>query len=466
VRRVLLIAAVALLCGAAPARAASNACNFSVDDYWTSIDVTLAGTATPPGEVLPGDAVTLTGATAAAALPAYMAQIGYNAGILKAGENQIPVKVWIALQATNTLERTQLAGPVDVQARTTITTAPNGEFLSASPITYTPPALPATTWTAAGGDVVLSQAPAGAITQRLPIGPDDAPRAIKGSAVILADLSPVRFSMDCQPGSGNDTGTGPLVGAPVPFDTRPGPRNQTCLDAAETRSYEAVTFAGPSFDYATGQPFTLSGVRVTGADRVTVRGAGTVEGTQAAAVQGGVLADTTWTPSGTGPIAFSQAPGLGSVLIGARRCVNGIVGPDGTVVDNPAPAVFATATLPPPTPPPPPPEVTPTPTPAAATPTPTPTTQPKPAPVGRISVRSSRLTLKRGKVKLQLACSKAGPCSGTLAVLGRSRRYALAAGKSKTYTVALPRTKANRVKVTLTPASGARVTKTLRLRRT
>lgn len=461
-RRTLLIAALALLWGAAPARATTNACNFSVDDYWTSIDVALTGTATPQADVRPGDTLTLTGATAAAALPAYLAQVGYNAGILKAGENQIPVRVWVALQATNTLERTQLVGPVAVQAQTTITTATSGEFVSATPITYTPPALPATTWTAAGGDVVLSQAPAGSIAQRLPIGPDDALRAVKGSAVILADLSPVRFSMDCQPGSGNDTGTGPVPGAPAPFDTRPGPLNQSCVDSAGTRSFAGVALSGPALAYAAGTPFTLGGVRAPGADSVTLRGLGTVEGTRT--VAGGDVPPTTWTPSGTGPITFTQAPGLGSVVIGDRRCVNGIVRPDGTVVDNPAPHVFATATIPPP--PPPPPVVDPPAPPAVipVTPTPTPTATPTPKPVGRVSVRSTRLTLRRGKVKLQLACSKAGPCTGKLTVLGRSRSYAVAAGARKTYRLAV-RSKARRVKVTLTPTSGPRVTKTLTLMR-
>lgn len=483
-RHVLLIAVAALLMGAAPARAATNACNFSVDDYWTSIDVALTGTGTPQTDVLPGDTVTLTGATAAAALPAYLAQVGYNTGILKAGENQIPVKVWVALQATNTLERTQLVGPVAIQARMTITTGPGGAFVSATPITYTPPALPATTWTAAGGDLALSQAPAGAITQRLPIGPDDALRTVKGSAVILADLSPVRFSMDCQPGRGNDTGTGPIVAAPAPFDTRPGPLNQSCVDAGgSTHSFASVTFTGPVLEYAAGVPFTLRGVRADGADRVTIRGTGTVEGTQTvaaaraagaartgAARRGAIgsasplgdVPDTVWTPSGTGPIAFTQAPGLGSVLIGDRRCVNGIVRPDGTVVDNPAPPVFATATIPPP---PPPPVVEPPPAVVPVTPTPTATPSPKPKPAtGRVSVRSTRLTLKRGKVKLQLACSPAGPCRGKLTLLGRSRSYAIAAGRRQTYAIAV-RSRARRVKVTLTPADGAKVTKSLTLRR-
>lgn len=465
--RALLAAACVLVLWAAPAQAASNACNFSVDDYWTSIEVTLTGTSTQT-EVQPGDTVTLTGATASAVLPAYMAQLGYNASILLAGENVIPVKVWIALGATNTVERTQLIGPISVQARTTISTLPDGSFASATPITYAPPALPPTTWTAAGGDVVFSQAPAGSITTRLPIGPDDALRTIKGSTVILADIAPIRFSMDCQPGKGNDTGTGPVVAAPTAFATTPGPLNQTCVDAAGGQSFSKVTFSGPTLDYTAGQRFTLTGVRVAEVDSGTVkiRGAGTVEGTQTVTIARNTLADTTWTPSGTGPVTFTQAPGLGSLTHGDLRCVAGFLPGDDSVVDNPAPPVFATATIPPPPPPPPPPPGDDgggtTPPVVQPTPTPTPTARPK---VGTVRVKSTRVALKRGKVKLQLACSTAAPCTGKLKLgSAAARRYSIAAGRSKTYTLTL-KGKAKRVKVTLTPQTGKRITKTLAVKR-
>lgn len=458
-RRAVLICALALLWGAAPAHAATNACNFSVDDYWTSIDVTVTGTPDPAAGLDPGAAVRLEGVTAAATLPAYLASTGYNTGLLKAGRNEIPVKVWVAVQATNTVERTQLLGPVSVQAETTITTDASGAFVSATPITYAPPALPVTTWTAVGGDIVFSQAPAGSITQRLPIGPNDVLRSVTGSAVILADLSPARFSMDCRPGRGNATGTGPVDEAPVTVATAAVPMNQTCED----RSFAQATITGPALGYTAGQPFTLSGVRVAGVDAgsLTIRGAGTVEGTRVAAITGGVVADTTWTPSGTGPITFTQAPGLGGLTVGALRCVAGFLQLDGTVVDNPAPPVFATATIPPPPPPPPPPVVVVEQPGPVVTPAPSPTPQPK---TGKVSVRSKRLALTRGKVKLQLACSKAGPCTGRLNVLKTAKRYSIAAGKTKTYTLSL-KTKAKRVKVTLTPATGARVSKTLAVKR-
>jgi len=81
-------------------------------------------------------------------------------------------------------------------------------------------------------------------------------------------------------------------------------------------------------------------------------------------------------------------------------------------------------------------------------------------------VRSTKLVVRRGKVKLVLACSRAGACSGTLAIRGvvKARKYALAAGKSKTYTLSVGRTRSRKVKLVLTPASGKAVTKTLSLR--
>ena len=113
--------------------------------------------------------------------------------------------------------------------------------------------------------------------------------------------------------------------------------------------------------------------------------------------------------------------------------------------------------------------------PPQTTPTPVPTVVPQPSPTptprrGTVSVRTSRLVAKRGKVKLRLACSSRGPCAGRLTVragsklLVRSKSYSLAAGKARTYTLTLRRTRATKVRVTLTPTTGRPVTRTLRLR--
>ena len=114
--------------------------------------------------------------------------------------------------------------------------------------------------------------------------------------------------------------------------------------------------------------------------------------------------------------------------------------------------------------------------PVVVPPTRVPTVVPTPAPTatptlrGTVSVRTTRLVAKRGKVKLRLACSSRGPCSGRLTVragsktLVRSRSYSLAAGQTRTYTLAIRRTRATKVRVTLTPTTGRPVTKTIRLR--
>ena len=69
------------------------------------------------------------------------------------------MKVWIAIRATNTAERVQVVGPIAVTATTTITVDPadDNRFLSATPFEYTTPVVPALTWTAVGGDVVVAQ---------------------------------------------------------------------------------------------------------------------------------------------------------------------------------------------------------------------------------------------------------------------------------------------------------------------
>ena len=73
--------------------AVSTACNYRpFDGKWHMADVLY--TATPSvTTVAAGGAVQLTGTTAQTTLLPEMAQIGYAAGLLKAGENTIPVEV-------------------------------------------------------------------------------------------------------------------------------------------------------------------------------------------------------------------------------------------------------------------------------------------------------------------------------------------------------------------------------------
>ena len=53
-------------------------------------------------------------------LPDYLAQVGYGSGILKAGDNEIKAKVWLALQGSGTVQGVQVQA-LEAVAHTTIT---------------------------------------------------------------------------------------------------------------------------------------------------------------------------------------------------------------------------------------------------------------------------------------------------------------------------------------------------------
>ena len=118
--------------------------------------------------------------------PAWLAQYGYNFGLLKAGYNEIPVQVWFAMRATNTVEGTQvyafetMAGTDDHDVR-------RSTFVSATPIEYEIPSLAAQAWTRRGGPVQFRQAGSGSLPP-LPIGPGGRLQQPKGSLFISASL--------------------------------------------------------------------------------------------------------------------------------------------------------------------------------------------------------------------------------------------------------------------------------------
>ena len=97
-----------------------------------------------PTEVVPGQKLRTPAGTANIELPAYLAPFGYAVGLLQPGLNELPVKVWIAISATNTKERVQVVGPFDVTAtdddhgRSRPTTTAS---VSATPWQYTTPAI-------------------------------------------------------------------------------------------------------------------------------------------------------------------------------------------------------------------------------------------------------------------------------------------------------------------------------------
>ena len=344
--------------------------------------------------------------------------------------------------------------------------------------------------------------------------------------------------MDCRPG--RTTGeildfAGPTYepGPTTPFDTEAGPRNTSCLSSVGREvvgapanfppGYDreidpmriALSTSGAAAQFRVGTPYTLPATSlgaVLSADTlatlrsvsgrvepdktypvevwVTIAGANTAEGVQTVRAAGTytptaglgpiVLPETTWTPTGAGPLRFTlAAPGAasaagatlpyGSVFLslgteGAPATLDcaaaaisvanaaipwsdaGRTGSAGryAIEPNPAPPVFASAVdgTPPledPTP-------QPTASPAPPTPTATPTPPVAKAPAGRIV--STRLTASRaGRIELRLACPQgSSTCRGTIAVkttakiklgkrskivtLTRSARYTLAPGQA------------------------------------
>ena len=142
------------------------------------------------------------------------------------------------MKATNTVEGVQLIGPVTTQATTTVTVHPGDDsYESSTPPVYTPPALPPTTWTATGGDIVFSQADAGAIGT-LPLNGGGGMRSVVGSLVVQMFFNggtAVNSVFDCQPGeviSEEFEGIGStfLVEPAVAVDSEAGPQNVTCIN--------------------------------------------------------------------------------------------------------------------------------------------------------------------------------------------------------------------------------------------
>jgi hypothetical protein len=372
----LAAALVVVFAGTAQADATNrNSCRYSYDDYWRDMDVTYGATPSV-ASAQPGEQIALNGLRLSAALPAWLAQYGYNFGLLQSGENEIPVTVWAAVRATNTAERVQVH-EIETTAFTTITTS-NGQFVSATPISYDIPPLGATQWTARGGPVAFSQASSGSLPE-LPIGPGGRMLKPRGSVYIQATLGPATLGLDCVTGTYFAQGSERQEAAPEPFAEVAVPAF-SCLGAVPAatsvasvsvdlvrRRGLAPAKAGTPYGYAPSVSYRLpaaylSALRDAG---LLVEGDNPVSGTVTAAIDGATagrrvlsgpaaaanvrltggtikvgesddlageatLASGSWTPSGAAALAFSAAaPGaLGPLTVDG---VTGTVQPYGSV---------------------------------------------------------------------------------------------------------------------------------------
>ena len=74
-----------------------NSCQWSYDTCWRHLDVDLAGVASP-NPVAPAPASTLTQTSVHVRIPDYLTEDGHGFQILKAGDNEIRAKAWVAIE--------------------------------------------------------------------------------------------------------------------------------------------------------------------------------------------------------------------------------------------------------------------------------------------------------------------------------------------------------------------------------
>jgi hypothetical protein len=338
-RRIGVAAAVAATLLAVPATASGavthrNSCQYSYDGYWRDMDVTVGGTA-GVAAAQPGDPITVGGHGMSVALPDWLAQYGYNFGLLRAGHNEIPVRVWLALRGVNTVEGTRLQA-FETVAETDIETA-NGAFVSATPIEYSVPVLPATQWTARGGPVEFRQAGSGSLPD-LPVGPGGRDQKPKGSLFISAALGEATLGLDCVPGEYIAQGSERVETTPAPFATVDVPSFQCISALTASVRLEPVPERGlPSarseteYSYAPAVSYLLPGEDLAsepGDNAVTIALTAAVSGrvltgSASAVVRGeepsdvaGVARLSPWRglPS-TGPLGFTVSGTLGAVTV-------------------------------------------------------------------------------------------------------------------------------------------------------
>ena len=94
-----------------------------------------------------------------ALLPSWIVTFAYESGMIPLGDGELPVKAWLALEATNTAEGVTAPIPLTTVARTNVVLTPSGLVDEArSSIWVEAAPIPTQSWTATGGEVAVRQA--------------------------------------------------------------------------------------------------------------------------------------------------------------------------------------------------------------------------------------------------------------------------------------------------------------------
>lgn len=334
------VAATASSAGAAVTVSDPQVCQYSYDQYWRVVPVTLSGTLkdvasgselAPGTALVPGQQIALEGATVTAQLPDWIAPFAFDGGVIPYGAHAILVRAWIALEATGTSEGTTAPIELQTQAVSHVTVAP-GEAATPETAYFDPvtAAIPTQRWTASGGDVRVRQALATKLAP-IPAGRDGKSVQVNGSLFISAELdAQTRLYLDCL--SGDQRENGAAHGDRLPPALASGfrvPSFAGSVDASPlSEPVDATVETSALPRAAAGTTATVDGtrlrLRLTAAQRsawlggsgtatiggsVTVHGARSQQGTATAAVSGSApasgsgdvvvdLAATSWTPTG------------------------------------------------------------------------------------------------------------------------------------------------------------------------
>ncbi|MDA0161165.1 hypothetical protein OM076_12880 [Solirubrobacter ginsenosidimutans] len=527
------LAAPASSAAAFPDATFGNQCQYSYDRYWRPVPMIFGGTLTDgAGKELAsgtrlavGDTVRLQGGTVSAVLPSWILPFAYDSGMIGLGGGELPVRGWLALEATNTVEGVVAPIALTTVARTHVeVTASNQVDEERSSIVVVQAPVPAQTWTATGGEVQVRQA-VGESLPPIPVGRDGADVRVRGSLFVEASLSgDLKLFMDCLQGdqvaqgsSFTDTLPGTLGVFAVPgwdgvVDGTPvtGPVDADVLlsqapPRAEVGEGASVSGATLRLRLTEAQRTAWLGgatsFPVTGA--VVVHGARSDEATQSVPVSRTItvgssgpvtvslpLEASTWTSTGAGGIdlrsdrviSLDAAVGGSTRTLTLTRLAAGDPYPFARLLRSVAPT----------------PIVTPAPT-AGAVPTaaavvpvvpapgPAPAAVPKP---GVASVRSTKLKVAARRVGVSLRCTGATACRGTvrlrtaakvrvgkrakrIVTLAGAAKYSVRAGATATVRLTLSRDgrtllaahRSVRVSVEVKPSGGTSVRRTLTLKR-